>query len=187
MSSAHRKACGAMRTSIKAIQAFEAAARLGSFALAADELAVTPSAISHQVRLLEDATRRLALPPRPPLGDPDRHRTRLRRRGHRRLRAASMPPRGQPRASGGHDCPDDPFDAEHRHSVADASTADLRRTASGDRPAPAVLGQPDRPRAGHRRHRHPLQSRSAPGRGDHRAVPRGRDRADVLAAPRQRR
>ena len=43
-----------MRTSIKAIQAFEAAARLGSFALAADELAVTPSAISHQVRLLED-------------------------------------------------------------------------------------------------------------------------------------
>lgn len=43
-----------MRTSIKAILAFEAAARLGSFALAADELAVTPSAISHQVRLLED-------------------------------------------------------------------------------------------------------------------------------------
>jgi LysR family glycine cleavage system transcriptional activator len=43
-----------MRTSIKAIQAFEAAARLGSFALAADELAVTPSAISHQVRLLEE-------------------------------------------------------------------------------------------------------------------------------------
>lgn len=42
------------RTSIKAIQAFEAAARLGSFALAADELAVTPSAISHQVRLLEE-------------------------------------------------------------------------------------------------------------------------------------
>jgi LysR family glycine cleavage system transcriptional activator len=42
------------RTSIKAIQAFEAAARLGSFALAADELAVTPSAVSHQVRLLED-------------------------------------------------------------------------------------------------------------------------------------
>jgi acetate CoA/acetoacetate CoA-transferase beta subunit len=33
------------RWSIKAIQAFEAAARLGSFALAADELAVTPSAI----------------------------------------------------------------------------------------------------------------------------------------------
>lgn len=40
--------------SIKAIQAFESAARLGSFALAADELAVTPSAVSHQVRLLED-------------------------------------------------------------------------------------------------------------------------------------
>ncbi len=43
-----------MRVSIKAIQAFEAAARLGSFALAADELAVTPSAISHQIRLLEE-------------------------------------------------------------------------------------------------------------------------------------
>jgi LysR family glycine cleavage system transcriptional activator len=42
------------RTSIKAIQAFEAAARLGSFALAADELAVTPSAVSHQVKLLEE-------------------------------------------------------------------------------------------------------------------------------------
>jgi LysR family glycine cleavage system transcriptional activator len=42
------------RISIRAIQAFEAAARLGSFALAADELAVTPSAISHQVRLLEE-------------------------------------------------------------------------------------------------------------------------------------
>jgi LysR family transcriptional regulator, glycine cleavage system transcriptional activator len=43
-----------VRTSIKAIQAFEAASRLGSFALAADELAVTPSAISHQVKLLEE-------------------------------------------------------------------------------------------------------------------------------------
>ena len=42
------------RVSIKGIQAFEAAARLGSFALAADELRVTPSAISHQVRLLEE-------------------------------------------------------------------------------------------------------------------------------------
>jgi hypothetical protein len=39
--------CGAVRTSIKAVQAFEAAARLGSFALAADELAVAPSAVSH--------------------------------------------------------------------------------------------------------------------------------------------
>lgn len=42
------------RVSIKAVQAFEAAARLGSFALAAQELSVTPSAISHQVRVLED-------------------------------------------------------------------------------------------------------------------------------------
>nr|WP_207457658.1 transcriptional regulator GcvA [Azospirillum sp. SYSU D00513] len=42
------------RVSIKAVQAFEAAARLGSFALAAEDLAVTPSAISHQVKVLED-------------------------------------------------------------------------------------------------------------------------------------
>jgi len=43
-----------MRLSLKAIQAFEAAARHSSFALAADELFVTPSAISHQIKLLED-------------------------------------------------------------------------------------------------------------------------------------
>lgn len=42
------------RISIKAIQVFEASARLGSFALAADELGVTPSAVSHQIRLLEE-------------------------------------------------------------------------------------------------------------------------------------
>ncbi|AWI74281.1 LysR family transcriptional regulator [Parazoarcus communis] len=42
------------RISLKAIQAFEAAARFESFALAADDLFVTPSAISHQVKLLEE-------------------------------------------------------------------------------------------------------------------------------------
>ncbi|WP_199229586.1 transcriptional regulator GcvA [Azospirillum sp. TSO22-1] len=42
------------RVSLKAVQAFEAAARLSSFALAADELLVTPSAVSHQIKLLED-------------------------------------------------------------------------------------------------------------------------------------
>lgn len=39
--------------SLKSIQAFEAASRLGSFAAAADELLVTPSAVSHQIRHLE--------------------------------------------------------------------------------------------------------------------------------------
>lgn len=39
--------------SLKAIQAFEAAARLESFVAAAEELFVTPPAISHQIRLLE--------------------------------------------------------------------------------------------------------------------------------------
>lgn len=39
--------------SLKAVQAFEAASRLNSFAAAADELRVTPSAISHQIRALE--------------------------------------------------------------------------------------------------------------------------------------
>lgn len=38
---------------LKAILAFEAASRLGSFAAAADELHLTPSAISHQIRVLE--------------------------------------------------------------------------------------------------------------------------------------
>jgi len=39
---------------LKALRAFEAAARQLSFKRAADELLVTPSAISHQVRLLEN-------------------------------------------------------------------------------------------------------------------------------------
>lgn len=42
------------RVTFKSIQAFEAAARLSSFALAAEELFVTPSAISHQIKLLEE-------------------------------------------------------------------------------------------------------------------------------------
>ncbi len=36
-----------------ALRAFEAAARLLSFKAAADELGLTPTAISHQIRLLE--------------------------------------------------------------------------------------------------------------------------------------
>lgn len=39
---------------LNALRAFEAAARLRSFARAADELAVTPTAISHQIKELED-------------------------------------------------------------------------------------------------------------------------------------
>ncbi|HUK04149.1 MAG TPA: transcriptional regulator GcvA [Burkholderiales bacterium] len=39
---------------LNALRAFEAAARLGSFALAAKELHVTPAAISHQIKGLED-------------------------------------------------------------------------------------------------------------------------------------
>lgn len=39
---------------LNAVRAFEAAARHLSFAKAADELAVTPAAISHQIRLLEE-------------------------------------------------------------------------------------------------------------------------------------
>ena len=38
-----------------ALRTFESAARLGSFKAAAEELAVTPTAVSHQVRALEDA------------------------------------------------------------------------------------------------------------------------------------
>ena len=43
-----------LRIPLKAIQAFEAAARHESFALAAEELFLTPSAISHQVKYLEE-------------------------------------------------------------------------------------------------------------------------------------
>ncbi len=39
--------------SLRAIQIFEAAARLGSFLAASDELRLTPSAVSHQIRTLE--------------------------------------------------------------------------------------------------------------------------------------
>ncbi len=39
---------------LKALCAFDAAARHGSFAQGAEELGVTPSAISHQIQLLED-------------------------------------------------------------------------------------------------------------------------------------
>jgi LysR family glycine cleavage system transcriptional activator len=42
------------RVSIKAIQIFEAAARLSSFTRAAEELCVTPSAVSHQIKMLEN-------------------------------------------------------------------------------------------------------------------------------------
>ena len=42
------------RLALKAIQAFEAAARHESFGLAAEELFVTPSAISHQIKQLEN-------------------------------------------------------------------------------------------------------------------------------------
>ncbi|MDB5797772.1 MAG: LysR family transcriptional regulator [Paucimonas sp.] len=39
---------------VHALSAFEAAARLGSFAAAASELCITPSALSHRIRLLEE-------------------------------------------------------------------------------------------------------------------------------------
>lgn len=41
---------------LSALRAFEAAARHGSFKKAAGELAVTPTAISHQIRVLEEYT-----------------------------------------------------------------------------------------------------------------------------------
>src|SRR5919107_1746244 len=42
--------------SLSSLRTFEAAARLGSFSLASDELSVTASAVSHQVKLLEEYT-----------------------------------------------------------------------------------------------------------------------------------
>src|ERR1700692_746305 len=42
------------RPELKALEVFEAAARLGGFQKAARELGLTGSAVSHQIRLLED-------------------------------------------------------------------------------------------------------------------------------------
>ena len=42
------------RIPLNAVRAFEAAARHQSLVRAADELCVTPTAVSHQIRLLED-------------------------------------------------------------------------------------------------------------------------------------
>jgi LysR family transcriptional regulator, glycine cleavage system transcriptional activator len=39
---------------LKALRTFEVAARLGSFAKAAEDLCVTPAAVSHQIKLLEE-------------------------------------------------------------------------------------------------------------------------------------
>ena len=44
--------------SLRALQAFEAAARLGSFALAAEELGNSPAAVSQLIRGLEGQTGR---------------------------------------------------------------------------------------------------------------------------------
>jgi len=43
-----------MQVSLQALKAFEAAARLGSFKVAADELSLTPTAISHHINNLEN-------------------------------------------------------------------------------------------------------------------------------------
>ncbi|TIX38022.1 MAG: LysR family transcriptional regulator, partial [Mesorhizobium sp.] len=47
------------------LRAFEAAARLMSFRKAATELGVTPTAISHQIRLLEEVCGQLLFRRRP--------------------------------------------------------------------------------------------------------------------------
>src|SRR6185312_5010916 len=50
---------------LNALRAFESAARHLSFRLAAAELGVTPTAISHQIRLLEDTCGRSLFSRRP--------------------------------------------------------------------------------------------------------------------------
>src|SRR3954463_9338078 len=50
---------------LRALHAFEAAARHHSFAAAASELGVTPTAISHQIRQLEEACGGKLFPRRP--------------------------------------------------------------------------------------------------------------------------
>ena len=51
-----------MRTpSLKAIKTFQIAAKHSSFAVAADELCITPSAVSHQIKTLGNAARPAAV------------------------------------------------------------------------------------------------------------------------------
>src|SRR5262249_35279151 len=50
---------------LRSLHAFEAAARHGSFKAAAEELGVTPTAISHQIRLLEETCGRKLFQRRP--------------------------------------------------------------------------------------------------------------------------
>ena len=57
---------------LNSLRAFEAAARLGGFAVAAEELNVTPAAISHQVKALE-ADLQIQLFRRLPRGLPHAH------------------------------------------------------------------------------------------------------------------
>ena len=75
------------RATLKSIQAFEAAARLSSFALAAEELFVTPSAISHQVKLLEEQLGVRLVSSRASRGDAHGHRPQVRRGDRRGVRA----------------------------------------------------------------------------------------------------
>src|SRR5262249_43445209 len=55
---------------LKALRAFEAAARHMSFKAAADELALTPTAISHQIHLIETELGRPPFPRHAPLTPP---------------------------------------------------------------------------------------------------------------------
>ena len=58
--------------SFSALRAFEAAARLESFALAAEELHLSASAVSHQMRALEAHLGRSLFAPQRPGGGADR-------------------------------------------------------------------------------------------------------------------
>ena len=156
------------------LQAFEAVARRRSFALAAAELHLTASAISHQVARLESQLGRPPVrtqrawracePRRREISSAGRRRARGDRHGDRRP------------AAGRQQQPVRTFGAEHREPVADAAAARVRAGVPRDFAEPVGGAHAQRLRARPGRHRHPLR-RAAVARSGGRAAVRGAHRA----------
>ena len=161
------------RPSLNALRTFEAAVRRGSFAAAAAELRLTPSAVSRQIQLLEQQLGVMLFHRSRPVGRLDRCRTGLLPRGSRCLRAHH-------RGDGGHHrqrqerpaC--GAFRAQLRDPVAAAAAVRSSWRASGA--GRGVLGDVAALRPSHRALR-----RRYPARGA-----RDTDGLDVMPFPAER-
>ena len=117
---------------LNACRAFEAAARLGSFSRAAEELNVTAGAVSHQVKVLEGWIGRQLFRRRTNNVVPDRRRT-IARPGGQRSAGALGPGCRAPAGDRRCDATDGQRAARLRTEVADSSAAAFRRPLPGDR------------------------------------------------------